>query len=370
MSWRLQLHRDKHVTRSRSFIFAESIDRPAPTCYNPLTRPECTRPASMPIDWSLFAALVQRHRRFLLTCHVRPDGDSLGSMLALAYALEALGKSCKLVVASVIPPRYDFLDPDKKVTRFFLPGDEYKDAEAIIVLDTGTWNQLGDFGTFMKSMNVPKVVIDHHITQDDLGAMRLVDTDSEATGRLVHEAIQVLGVKLEPRMADVLLVAVAMDTGWFRHQNTSARSFSLVAQFVEAGARPTAMYEALFEQNTLGRLKLMGLVLGRLQVVHEGRTCFTEIRKDDYAACGATPQDSEDLINFTRSVIGIEVGLVFMEQPAGGIKISFRARTVDVSRVAEQFNGGGHRLASGAIVQSTLEETKTRVLAAVAAALQ
>src|SRR5262245_40210151 len=123
----------------------------------------------MPIDWTPFLELVRRHQNFLLTTHVRPDGDGLGSMLALADVLEKQGKTCRLTVASIFPPRYHFLDPGKRVKFFSKPGDEFRDAEVVLVLDTGTWNQLGDFGTFMKSMNVPKAVIDHHLTQDDLG---------------------------------------------------------------------------------------------------------------------------------------------------------------------------------------------------------
>src|SRR5262245_42797205 len=136
----------------------------------------------MPLDWAPFVDFVRRHQRFLLTTHVRPDGDGLGSMLALADVLDRHGKTSRLVVASVLPPRYDFLDPARRIQRFEPPGDPYRGAEAVIVLDTGTWNQLGDFGNFLRSLTVPKVVIDHHVTQDDLGALRLVDVTAEATG--------------------------------------------------------------------------------------------------------------------------------------------------------------------------------------------
>src|SRR5581483_2396563 len=183
----------------------------------------------MPLDWSPFVDIARRHERFLLTTHVRPDGDGLGAMLALAETLEVQGKQTQLVVASVLPPRYFFLDPEKKVKRFNLPGDEYRDAEVAVVLDTGTWNQLGDFGSFLKELRVPKVVIDHHMTQDDLGAVRLVDTTAEATGRLVYEAITALGATPSPKAASRLFVALAMDTGWFRHNNTTPETLGLAA---------------------------------------------------------------------------------------------------------------------------------------------
>jgi phosphoesterase RecJ-like protein len=275
-----------------------------------------------------------------------------------------------LTVASALPPRYDFLDPSHRVQRFAAAGDAYRDADAAVVLDTGTWNQLGDFGTFLRTLAVPKVVIDHHLTQDDLGAVRLVDTSAEATGRLVFEAVQALGGHLTEHAAHCLFVALAMDTGWFRHSNTTPATFTLAAELVRAGARPTAAYDCLFERNTLGRLKLTGLVLDRLQTALDGKVAYTEIRLGDYEKTGALPQDSEDLINYTRSLVGVEVGLFFMEQPRGGVKVSFRSQSrVDVAKVAEQFGGGGHRLASGAILPTSLEDARTRVLASVAAAL-
>jgi phosphoesterase RecJ-like protein len=171
-------------------------------------------------------------------------------------------------------------------------------------------------------------------------------------------------------MASHLFGALAGDTGWFRHANTTPATFALAEQLVRGGARPTVLYELLNEQNTLARLRLTGLVLERLQVAHNGLVAFTEIRRGDYAATGALPSDSEDLVNYTRSIKGVEVGLFFMEQPRGGVKVSFRARArVDVARLAEQFGGGGHRLASGAIFEGTLDEARARVLAAVHEAL-
>jgi phosphoesterase RecJ-like protein len=325
----------------------------------------------MPIDWSAFVDLVRRHRRFLLTTHVRPDGDGLGSMLALADTLRRLGKTSRLVVASFLPPRYDFLDPARQVRHFEPPGDEYRDAEAIVVLDTGTWNQLGDFGALMRSLDVPKAVIDHHVTQDDLGAVRFIDTTAEATGRLVYEAVTALGGPFSAEAARSLFVALAMDTGWFRHPNTTPATFALAAELQRAGADPTAAYEWLFEQNTPGRLRLTGLVLERLRLECAGRVAYTEIRRGDYEATGSTPRDSEDLVNYTRSIAGVEVGLFFMEQPRGGVKVSFRSRQhLDVARLAEQFGGGGHKLASGAILDTTLAEARTRVLDSVRAALE
>ncbi len=321
----------------------------------------------MPIDWTAFADLVGRNDRFLLTTHVRPDADGLGSKLALAETLEAMGKHVQLVIASVFPKRYDFMDPQRRIKRFSPPGDEYRDVQVAIVLDTGTWNQLGDFGPFLKDLSAAKVVIDHHVSQDPIADLQLVDTSAEATGRLVFEAINALQTPLSASAANYLFVALAMDTGWFRHKNTTPKTFALAEKLVASGAQPTASYDELFELNSLGRLKLMGLVLSRLQVVHDGRIAFTEVHRSDYEATGALPQDTEDLVNFARSVDGAQVGLILMEQPAGGIKVSFRSQSADVAKVAEQFGGGGHKLAAGAILDTTLDDAREKVLNAVSA---
>lgn len=324
----------------------------------------------MPIDWLPFVELVKTAHRFLITTHVRPDPDGLGSQLGLADVLENMGKQTELVISSVWPPRYTFLDPTRRIQRFEPPGDAFRNADAIIVLDTGTWNQLGDFGPFLKSMNVPKVVIDHHLSQDELGGIRLLDTTAEATGRLVVEAIEALNQPITPHAANCLFAALATDTGWFRHKNTTPLTFALAEKLTRAGADPNLLYDQIYEQNSLGRLRLLGVVLERMQVIEQGQIAFTYLLAGDYEKTGAIPSDTEDVVGYTRSITGVEVGLVFMEQPAGGIKVSFRSRSkVDVAKIAEQFGGGGHRLASGATLSVPMAEAQEKVLAAIRAAI-
>ena len=324
----------------------------------------------MPLDWTPLVNVIKQNQRFLLTTHIRPDADGLGSLLALSEALQGRGKEVRRVVASSWPPRYDFLDPAKTIERFTLPGD-IGSPDVVIILDTATWNQLGDFGTLLPRLSAAKVVIDHPVSWDEMGALRFTDTSAEETGRLVHEVIGALGVSLTPSMAHHLFAAVATDTGWFRHSNTTAATFALAEKLVAAGARPTPLYEQLYEQSTLPRMRLTGTVLSRLEVVDEGRVAMTYVQRDDYGTTGANPPDTEDLVNFTRAIVGVEVGIFFMEQPRGGVKVSLRSRSrVDVAAVAKSFGGGGHRQASGAIVEGSLAEVRARVLAAVHRALE
>lgn len=323
----------------------------------------------MPVDWSPLVAFLRKYERPLLMTHIRPDADGLGAQLALHDALTAIGKKPRVAIASKLPPRYAFLDPGRKVVEDFKPA-AFTDRDCVVVLDTGTWNQLGDFGDWLKASPLPRAVVDHHRTQDDLGGLQLVDVAAEATGRLGYEIIRALGAPLSASAANNLFMAVATDTGWFRHPNTTPATFALAAELVAAGANPTGLYEQLYEAASLARFRLIGLALERLTVRAGGQVAYTEIYLKDYPATGAVPGDTEDLINYPRGVEGVEVALVFIEQVGGGTKVSLRARSrVDVSKLAEQFGGGGHRLASGARTNLPLPETREQILAAVEAAL-
>jgi phosphoesterase RecJ-like protein len=318
----------------------------------------------MSVDWSPLVSFLRTHERPLLMTHIRPDADGLGAQLALHETLSALGKKPRIAIASKLPPRYAFLDPDRKLIEDFKPA-KFADRDSVLVLDTGTWNQLGEFGEWLKTTNLPRAVVDHHRTQDDLGGLQFVDVAAESTGRLAREIIAALGVKLTPSLANNLFMAVATDTGWFRHPNATPPTFTLAAELVEAGASPTALYEELYESAPLARLRLVGVALERLQVRAGGKIAYTEIYLSDYVATGAVPGDTEDLINHPRSVEGVEVALLFIEQPGGGTKVSFRARATDVSKLAERFGGGGHKLAAGARTNDPLPATRDLVLKAV-----
>jgi bifunctional oligoribonuclease and PAP phosphatase NrnA len=327
----------------------------------------------MPIDWSSFPGFVARHQKFLLMTHIRPDGDAIGSEFALADGLRRLGKEVRVVIASNLPSRYQFLDPDNTKIHRFRASDvhspEYLAYDAIIVVDTGTWNQLGEFGEFMRNSTAEKAVIDHHITQDPLSELRYQDTSAESCARLVHEAIQALKLPHTQESASAVFLGLAMDTGWFHHNNTSAESFALAAELCRSGADAKTLYANLYEQNTLPRLKLMARVLERLQVV-QNVICYSHVLRTDYAEVSAAPGDTEDFIEYPRGLAGCEVAMMFMEQPQGGVKVSLRSRgTIDVSKIAERFGGGGHKLACGCTLNDPLASTIEQVVKVVQEAL-
>jgi len=318
----------------------------------------------MSIDWSVLKQFVAEPQRFIISTHMRPDGDALGSALGLAYTLRQLGKESLVVSPSPLPPRYVNVVSSTDVI-VYDPANEAAigAVNAIVIVDTGTWNQLGKFGEWMKRQSVPKLVIDHHRTQDDLQGPRLVDIEAEACGRLIHEAAMALGVHITPAIASVLFMALATDTGWFHHRNVSAATFALAAKLTEEGAETTTLYQKLYDSNSLARQKLMGHVLLNLDIAHGGDVCHASITLEDYLKTGAVPLDSEDMVNLTLTVSGVDVGLLFLEQPTGGTKVSFRSRgKLDCSKIAEHFGGGGHSAAAGAIIRKPLVEVRTTVL--------
>lgn len=323
-------------------------------------------------DWMPFVDFVGRHQYFLLTTHTRPDGDALGCLMALAEALEARGKKVERIVPGRMPPRYQFMDSEKRIEAFEPPAGQHLTAcDAIVVVDTGTWNQLAALADVIRNSSAEKFVIDHHRTQDELGGQRLVDTSAEACGRLVHDAIVALQVPLTATMAHYLYIAIATDTGWFRYSNTTPATHHTCGELLGAGARPTEAFERIYECNSPSRLKLLGLAIQRIQSQAAGQLAWTEVYLADYELTGAIPPDTEDLINFPRSIAGVEVALFFAEQREGSAKVSFRSQSrIDVAKLAEKFGGGGHQRAAGATVKGTMAEVRDRVLAATEQALR
>ncbi len=201
----------------------------------------------------------------MLTTHIRPDGDALGCEAAMAEVLDSLGKDVLVCNVFSIPPDLQFIDRKKKFKKLGadVAPDRLADREVLIILDTSAWAQLGSMADVVRSTKALKIVIDHHVSEDDLGAEVFKDIDAEATGRLVIEAMDQLKVPLTPDIARAAFVAVATDTGWFRFASTSAETFTLIARLVQAGAHPGEIYKNLYENDSLARLRLMGRTLSR-----------------------------------------------------------------------------------------------------------
>ncbi|HAN99808.1 MAG TPA: phosphoesterase [Planctomycetaceae bacterium] len=322
------------------------------------------------IDWSAFGSIVRSADSFLLTSHIRPDCDALGSELGMAAVLEGLGKRVRIVNGQATPDNLAFIDPTKRIEAL---GETLSveqvladDPQVLIVLDTSAWAQLGPMGDVIRGTKARKLIVDHHVSEDDLGAELFKDTTAEACGVLVVEASDALGVTLDKLAATALFAAVATDTGWFRFGSTRPRTYEVAARLLRDGAEPAAIYRDLYEQDTLGRMRLRGRVLGRIETDLDGRLAWTHILASDFAETGAVPSDTEDLVNLLLAIRGTAAAVIFVEQQTGGFKLSFRSRCeLDCSEVSGVFGGGGHRAAAGAFLKGTLDEVRTSALHAV-----
>jgi len=317
------------------------------------------------INWDPLRELVDAHQRFVLTCHVRPDADALGSQVALAEFLEAQGKSVRIVNPSPTPDHLAFLDPDGRVEQIIaeVSVEDACDTDVHVVLDTSAWGQLVEVGAVLKKTAATRVVIDHHVSSDDLEAVMFKDEQAEATGAMVFDLAESCGWEVSPSAASALYCAIATDTGWFRFSSTTAATMAAAGRLIDLGAEPHLLYRRLYERISPARLRLVGLILGRLEVGCNGRLAWLTVRQDDFVRTGAVPNDTEDVVNQCLRIEGVECAFIAIEQKNRRVKVSLRSRgDVDVANVAQGFGGGGHRQAAGATLDGPLDEAVTSVV--------
>lgn len=321
----------------------------------------------MTIQWKEFVDQIRRYDSFILTSHIRPDCDALGSELAMAEILRTLGKNVAIVNAHRTPPALQFLDP---ASRIEILGEtiaaEELAADCIMILDTSAWQQLGDMADVIQRSRADKVVLDHHVGEDDLGATMYKDYQSEATGSLVIQAADACGVPINRTIAVPAFAAIATDTGWFRFTSVSSDTYRTIARLIDAGVVPAEVYGDLYERETLGRVRLRGRILSRTTAELGGILMYTYVVKSDFEETGALPSDTEDAINLTLAIDQTKFAVIFVEQLTGGFKLSFRSRcALDCNQIAKQFNGGGHKAAAGAFQDGQLVDVQERVLGVV-----
>jgi len=323
-------------------------------------------------NWSELKQIIDEHATFVLSCHVRPDADALGSELGLAYLLQDLGKEVRIANPSAAPHTLSFLDPDGLVQVYGqgVSDEEILSADVHLILDTSAWSQLQGVGDVFKRSRAVKAVIDHHVSSDDLKACEFKDTEAEATGSLILRFARETGLLLSQKAAFCLFCAIATDTGWFRFPSVTSGTYRDIAELVDLGVRPNLVYRELYERFSLARHHLAGRVLERMAVTSNGLIAWTWVSRRDFRETNSRPVDTEDLVNECLKVDGTKVAFIAVEQENGQIKFSFRARLgFDVAAIAEQFGGGGHHLAAGAMLPGPLEQARQQVLEAVTAAV-
>lgn len=313
------------------------------------------------------ARVLSSGRRFLLPLHVSPDGDSVGSALGLALTLRQLGKEAVVSYEQdPVPPAYRFLPGSDRA----VPVEEVEgDFSAVVFLDMTDPERAGP-RTSSLAADFPVVNVDHHPTNSHFGDVRYLDPAAPAVGEMVWRILRCLGTPISAEASTCLYTAILTDTGSFAYDNATPRAFRAAARLVEMGADPRGVAEQVYESRSLASLRLLGLALSTLRVEAGGRLAYLTLTRSMLRESGATPADSDGLINYPRSLAGVEVALLFREEENGKVKVGFRSRRFDVSALALSLGGGGHPRAAGCVLAGPVSEVQDQVLARVRAGLE
>lgn len=307
-------------------------------------------------------------RRIVVIGHARPDGDCIGSQVALARLLRARGVDAVCCNPDPVPRRLGFLVPDDLA---FVPLETaLAEQRAAIFVDCADRNRAG--ARFAEAFPRPLGNVDHHLSNPNYAEFNLVDTPSAATAEILAGLAQDAGLPLDPIIAMGLYTGIATDTGQFRFAATTERTFRLAAALVAAGADPARMGLELYERESVGKLQLLQRFLASLEICAEGRVCIGLLPDGVYRQTGTDTEDSEGLVDYARAIDGVEIGAL-IEMRDGAIKGSLRAKHADyrVDRLAAKFNGGGHACAAGLNVKGeSLETFLPRLRAALVAQVE
>ncbi len=313
------------------------------------------------------AALLRPGLRVCLTTHVNPDGDGLGSEVALVHILRGLGIKAVITNPTTTPARFSFLFDDiREVDQSGHAVRELRKADLILVLDIADLSRLGMLGGTVKDAGVPVVCIDHHSSLGDLPpGPRYVDPTAAATGELIYRMAEQLGWEIPPLAARALYVALVTDTGGFRFSNTSPGTLRAAAGLLERGVSTESVYLDLYASGPAGRVRLLAEVLQTLVIEEEIGLAWVTVPPDALERHGVDPDDLDGVVEHARSIRRIRLALLFRDMSGGRVKVSLRSvGNVDVAELARQFGGGGHNKAAGAAITGTMDEVQTLMLTA------
>jgi phosphoesterase RecJ-like protein len=315
--------------------------------------------------------VLSRSSRVLITTHVRPDGDALGSCAAMVMGMRAKGISAHVLLLSAVPEKYSFVFRDSKIPytdieKGWPESLSLESFDSFLVVDTGTWSQLPGLREHIEKWPVPKLVVDHHLTQEDWASAKLIVKEAAAAGEIVAELLEQWDVPLNEPIAKSLFLAIASDTGWFHYSNTRPFTLRLAARLMEAGVDTDSLYQLLFQNERAERVTLQARAQQTLELLANQRLAVMRVAKGDFANAQASMADTEALINVPLQIRAVEVSILFVEPTDGGaIRVSLRSKgKIDVSKFAEQFGGGGHARAAGLKVTGSLDSAHDRVVQA------
>ena len=310
--------------------------------------------------------IVRKNRAFLITSHVRLDGDAVGSELALYHTLRRLGKTAQVYNEDRIPEAYRFL-PGSDIIVHTL--DSLERFDAAFVLDCSELERVGREAGRIGAMKTV-VNIDHHISNDSFTEWSLVRPAAGSTGEILYGLIVELLGKVPPEAATNLYTAVMTDTGSFRYSNTGSDTFRVAAELVASGADPRWIAERVYETKPLVQMQLLGRVLGTLKVFFEGRAGIAHVTGKMLDDLAALPEHTEGFVDMIRMIEGVEVAALIRELSTGECKVSFRSKDkVDVEKITREFGGGGHVNAAACTIPGPLGEVRRKILRAIGKAL-
>lgn len=315
---------------------------------------------SRPNQQTLDAAwhLIDEARSVVIVMHLNPDGDALGSAIALTLALKEMGKQVYLLCNQTTPEIYDFLQP-----RMLLEAQENPlSPDLVILIDCDRPDRTGDLEKIVKE--TPKaLVIDHHPPTSDFGTIRLIDSDSAAAAQVVYYLLEHRAVSISEKMAEALLTGIITDTGGFRFRNTQAETLQIAASLTAIGPSIAEIAEKVYDTRTFAGLKLMARALESMKTSPGGHVVWATLSAKDYEETGARPEDTEGFVNLVHGLRGADVAAILREEKPGTVRVSLRSRGVAyVNRAAEALGGGGHELAAACVVESSLKEAEIKVL--------
>lgn len=302
-----------------------------------------------------FRELVRAGSSVVLTTHLNPDGDGLGSQLALAAFLQQRGVATHIINHDAVPLPYRFLDPAGSLISRYDPSVHdpiLRSATCILIVDTNHASRLGQLETAVNTSPARTVIIDHHPDPGTSASLALVDIDASSTGQIVYRLLDALeGLPVSAHVANALYTAIMTDTGSFRFPKTDSAVHRMVADLIDMGADPVSTYQHVYEEGPANRLQLLGEALSGLRMAHEGRVCYLTVTREMFARTQTSEIDTDAFVPITLTIGGVQIGLMITELE-DCIKINFRSKgDIPANELAQLFGGNGHRNAAGARVR-------------------
>ena len=317
-------------------------------------------------DRAAFHAFIDRYKTFLLTTHINPDGDGLGSEVATALWLAARGKATRIVNDSVLPPAFAFLARDVAIESFEPEAAERRFAEcdAVVVLDTSNRQRIGRLAPLLDRHPIPVAVVDHHVSHArGFGQVNVIEPEASATGEILYDLIREGGGTITPEIAEALYVALMTDTGSFRYSNTDSHAHRMAADLLGHGLDPQRLHSQVHSHASAGRLRFFGEVLSALELTAGGRLVVLDAAPEQFQRHGLAGADTDGLVDLPRTIAGVEAVALFSEVEPGKVKVSLRSTgRVAIDQVCSRLGGGGHVHAAGVLLRGTRAEARARIV--------